>query len=841
MTSAKNDQISLADIKTGHVRIIHNGDAPTSADDFKFKVKAVDDSNAETAEKEVTVDVKPINDAPTAMVLTSSRIDPPAHTSNTAADREIGIQTTDEETTDQSQFTYTLVGSGNDNAYFQIQNNKLVLLQSLPGGLIHKQDGEEYRVEIQVTDTGLPGHDADEDTDKDPVSIIRVFTIPVRSFDIDWNDNGPSDNDIQSYFDVDKDSTTPGVQTLDIDLGGANAFTTTYDIGTFTVKNFLLAGENISQYTLSVVAPTLSEYGTVTVTPVAGSADKFRITFRASQNDILNALEEGEKLSINFGLEVRVKKTSDPDSSGFKRSIESFDVTFTGTNQTPDDPTKFIADESNLAKIISGLWIFNDQDGENQLAEFGLLASTGAGSTPTALTGLNVGNVDLANVGSVTISGTYGTFTIYADRRWTYQLDADDAQQVPVTGAQEVLRIQTQDVRGGVSAIGTYTIDIRGENDNPTLTVDQGTSLVEKEVTETTSSGTDNSQLTQAAGQSVEGQYLAADVDAGAVLRLFVGADEVGQVPSSGSSITYEGIYGDIVFNGDGRWIYTLNARAEKIAAGEKPIETFNITIMDQYLAVSNRVTIEITVVGTNDAPTALLRSFTGGTQEVIESGFRVDTGHNYDLANGDTDDDAIPTQSADTTIEENTEGGSNDVLGRTGISGTFDAADIDVVGTANVAAADLHSFEVLGGSGVTTRDAAVELTKGGASIADTDTDYGFNLSGKAVDAAPDNILSTFKGVYGTLSVNRFTGDWTYTLDNHDADTVALDAGDRVNDVFSILITDEEGLTHREDFTVVVVGTNDAPLLEVDNPSNQDFVATELGGTNQHHGQLLNR
>ena len=55
---------------------------------------------------------------------------------------------------------------------------------------------------------------------------------------------------------------------------------------------------------------------------------------------------------------------------------------------------------------------------------------------------------------------------------------------------------------------------------------------------------------------------------------------------------------------------------------------------------------------------------------------------------------------------------------------------------------------------------------------------------------------------------------WTYTLDNSDADTTALDAGDTVTDAFTITVTDAtSGLSDTMTVTITVTGANDAPTV----------------------------
>ncbi|ORE84834.1 VCBS domain-containing protein, partial [Aurantimonas sp. 22II-16-19i] len=71
---------------------------------------------------------------------------------------------------------------------------------------------------------------------------------------------------------------------------------------------------------------------------------------------------------------------------------------------------------------------------------------------------------------------------------------------------------------------------------------------------------------------------------------------------------------------------------------------------------------------------------------------------------------------------------------------------------------------------------------------------------------------TTITGLYGTLTIGA-DGSYSYALNNADADTQALDAGETGQDVFTYTISDGEGGTDSATLTISVTGTNDAPTL----------------------------
>ena len=179
--------------------------------------------------------------------------------------------------------------------------------------------------------------------------------------------------------------------------------------------------------------------------------------------------------------------------------------------------------------------------------------------------------------------------------------------------------------------------------------------------------------LTSAGEQKTAGTWDAMDVDEDAVMRLFVNAVNLG---TTDAARTYEGLFGDLVFNPDGTWDYTIRARAEEIAAGETPTDTFAITVQDEYGEVSNEIVLTVTVTGRNDAPVAL----TGHTGTVEESGFRVDARHDFTIrdtsdSSQDTSVDVATANTPPTAGFEGSGAGDQASVVVHGVEFTFNAA----------------------------------------------------------------------------------------------------------------------------------------------------------------------
>jgi VCBS repeat-containing protein len=298
--------------------------------------------------------------------------------------------------------------------------------------------------------------------------------------------------------------------------------------------------------------------------------------------------------------------------------------------------------------------------------------------------------------------------------------------------------------------------------------------------------------LTAGTGQTVSGTYAATNtlIHVNGELhedgRLYVDNYEVGRLPvAEGRTIVYEGLYGTLTLTGgttrsEGTWTYALNARAQQIAGGQSPVEALDLRIINTFNQASETFALAITVNGADDPLAALSNS--NDDASVAEAG-----------ATADGDGTVTPTAGTPTA------------------TGTFTAADIDSIDTTGVPGSGTARvrFDVVGDEGTAAPDTAPTVS----TAAELPTDE----------------TSMFVGTYGTLVVNTYTGVWTYTLNNQDPETSALDGGQSENDVFSVVVTDANGNVRRDDVTIEVKGTNDAPVLAEDTTVDEDLIANEAG------------
>jgi VCBS repeat-containing protein len=77
----------------------------------------------------------------------------------------------------------------------------------------------------------------------------------------------------------------------------------------------------------------------------------------------------------------------------------------------------------------------------------------------------------------------------------------------------------------------------------------------------------------------------------------------------------------------------------------------------------------------------------------------------------------------------------------------------------------------------------------------------------------PDAEAEVVRGVYGSLSIDRMSGLWTYTLDHADPDTNTLAAGQIASDLFQVRVIDEHGLSSRAPLSITVLGASDELVI----------------------------
>ncbi|NNE51178.1 MAG: tandem-95 repeat protein, partial [Sulfitobacter sp.] len=297
-----------------------------------------------------------------------------------------------------------------------------------------------------------------------------------------------------------------------------------------------------------------------------------------------------------------------------------------------------------------------------------------------------------------------------------------------------------------------------------------------------------------------------------------------------------------------GRWTYTLDAeKAEGLNAGEVRTETFIATITDEEGATDTEV-VTITITGTNDAPQ--LSADSRVMSEDTES-----TSFNLALLASDVDagDDIGDLDFAILTPPD---------FGRAELSGTTltfftdsdfdDLADdenrivtievevrdpADAVGTATLTV-------TVGGDNdgpVITSDPEDAMgtakEEGEGPVFPAALGLTLNATGQLTYFDPDEMAPDALGtwtvepvgeVLGVVEIDPQTGEWEYYLDEALANS--LREGEEATDTFTATITDVKDAFATQTITINIIGTNDAPVFDVE--------VSEVAGSHTEGGEI---
>ncbi|WP_372872839.1 retention module-containing protein, partial [Shewanella sp.] len=479
------------------------------------------------------------------------------------------------------------------------------------------------------------------------------------------------------------------------------------------------------------------------------------------------------------------------------------------------DDINSLSEDAELA--VTGNLLDNDTQG----ADTAQVVAAGAGtSTETSITQATV------------INGSFGVLTLNSDGSYSYQLDsALEAVQALAQGQSlsEVFSYLLQDADGDTS-VQSLTITISGNNDKPVITTEQG-----EDLGTVIEAGNFDDGSINAGVPSVSGQLSASDVDNGAILTW------TGNASSALGSFTID--------DSSGAWTYVLNnSAADSLQEGEERVESFLVTVTDEFGAATTQE-VTITIVGTNDAPVLSAEANGSVTEDqnvidgrLIDSGILsftdVDSGDSHQMSssfNGDiswsggdlttnqinalvagfsVDNDSWDYNIDNSLVQFLAEGETITLSFTVIVTDEFGASDsqqvtITITGTNDgpiinppeegeadgtvVEAGNYDNGNLNPGSPVIS---------GTLTAGDADHDAALIWSGNA------------DGEYGSFTIDPDTGTWTFILDNNTADS--LQEGETRTETFLVTVTDQNGASSTQEVTITIVGSNDAPILSLD-------------------------
>ncbi|WP_442778550.1 VCBS domain-containing protein [Cobetia sp. L2A1] len=514
--------------------------------------------------------------------------------------------------------------------------------------------------------------------------------------------------------------------------------------------------------------------------------------------------------------------TAADHSAGDDSVVDSFTVVVT-------DITGATATDSLDVKILDTAPTANpdertiDEDATDELTGNVIDGANDTADTLGADTPFMVCKLDdkgIADGGSATVTGDYGTLTLNSDGSYTYVLDTTKTQSL-ADGAQaeDVFTYVLEDSDGDTSTT-TLTINITGSDDLAILTADTG-------------AVSEDNVLTAA------GTLEATDVD--------------GDAPTFVAATDDSSVYGSFDVNTDGSWTYTLDndsAEVQGLTEGQTITEQYVVQLSD-----GTSTTVDITITGADDGEPTIStlddQSVVEGSGTTITDTFTVDadtgiatvTVDGQDITNASTTPVKIVSGEGTLTItgydadtgtvsysyvEDGTaadhSAGDDSVIDSftvvvtdvTGATAT-DSFDVTILDTAPTAYDDTYTIREddtsTSGGPVISTNVISSVVGGGQDTLGADAVTITQLDG--ISLVDNGGSVTVDGAYGSLTINT-NGSFSYDLD--DVRAQALGAGDLAKEEFEYTITDADGDSDVAVITINVQGLNDKPVAYDDGP-----------------------
>lgn len=313
---------------------------------------------------------------------------------------------------------------------------------------------------------------------------------------------------------------------------------------------------------------------------------------------------------------------------------------------------------------------------------------------------------------------------------------------------------------------------------------------------------------------------------------------------------TTNGKYGSFTLNsssqGVSTWTYTTNGAQNQLVQGQQYQDIFTVTTAD-----GTQSAVTITITGTNDSPTVTLgtngSTITGQVTEdgsaLTSTGAQTSTGiikatdldgtqltYTTDTPNTDYGYFTVNQNGTWKYVLNNNKAqslGVNEVLYETvnvKVSDAFGASANQAITITITGTNDAPVITSKTQPGYVTEDAP---TKAGAPITASGQIMAKDID--ANDTLSYSIDSDPVGIYGSLLINPSTGKWAYTLDKVKSQVLAL--GETYVEKFTILVSDGNGGTVKDEVMINVSGTNDAPVIDTNQTLSSGNVSEPLPST----------
>ncbi|AOO64823.1 beta strand repeat-containing protein [Sulfurospirillum halorespirans] len=603
----------------------------------------------------------------------------------------------------------------------------------------------------------------------------------------------------------------------------------------------------------SNVTLSSTDIDTTKITNLGVSIDPTTGDYSVSGN--FNALAAGETVTITFqyvAIDDSINQTNGESNTSAPATVT---LTITGTNDQPVvSAVEVSATETNGTETFTfegDLKLVATDADVNDGHKF--YAVTGGGDMGDHViynvesdAEITIENISVNPNGTYSITGDFNALAVGETAIITFQYYAVDDSSTQANG------------ESNTSEIKKVTITVTGTNDAVLITDATITGSVIEDAEVTTATG----------------NVAFSDLDSSDTHTVSVTSPSA---PTLGTLTAV--ISDDSTDDGAGSvtWTYSLdNASAQYLAVGQIVTETYTIMLNDgKGSTVTQDVTITIT--GTNDNVIIATADTVGSVTE--DAAVTTATG-SVAFTDVDLTDEHSVTSTLKSTDNSSTIFGTFTVVATADTTGSGTGGSVSWTYTidntaaqqlaANETVTEVYTITINDGNSTVTQDVTITITgtnDAPVAVADTNsvTELGDDISkifatgnllandtdvdnGADLDVVSINGVQTpgghiyVAGEYGYLSVNKETGDYTYTLyklfdENANTKIEGLDDGETLTDTFNYTIKDEYGATSTSTLTITVNGTNDAPTISINtgNWFNANDTVYEAGlpnGTN---------
>ncbi|MUL03045.1 retention module-containing protein [Aliivibrio fischeri] len=464
---------------------------------------------------------------------------------------------------------------------------------------------------------------------------------------------------------------------------------------------------------------------------------------------------------------------------------------------------------STSKEIVIDIVGDNDQPSISGATTGSTIEGTPGKDTATGeLAAVDIDHLDTHTWSVVTPDGVYGSLVVDPNTGiWTYQLDNSRPATIGISSGQIVqdkFVVEVDDGNGGTNQI-EVVIDIAGTNSAPGIIGDTTGEIKE-----------------DAAVNVIDGDLNSGDLDTQDTLTWEI-------VGSTGQ-------YGQFTLDQNGHWTYILdnsNSTVNGLKEGAELVDTITVKVTDSFGEVSEKE-IEITIEGTNDAPTmsgALTGTVVEDTTTVVEGQLKSgdpDVGdiHAWNLVDGVGQYGALTmnangrwTYSLMNSLAAVQALGPSDTLTEVFTVIVTDSQGESVQKDITITIEGTNDLpEITGGTtGEYIEDVSLDVVTG--QLIATDVDAGDTTTFE---------VRTYVGNYGTFYLEA-DGSWRYEINKDSAAIQSLNEGEMISETFTAVVHDSNGGFTNEQIDFTITGTNDRPVVSGDNAATviedaQDFL-----------------